>query len=108
MNLMSQFCNLLPIRRGKVVFFSFTESYADAPRAIAEEMQRRGKKANCVWVGSKAHKPNGLPEHLSMAHGKHRMCYELSTAHVIVSNTRLGKYWETGFRKKAGQMYIQT
>lgn len=108
MNLMSQFCNLLPIRRGKVVFFSFTESYADAPRAIAEEMQRCRRKVNCVWVGSKAHKPNGLPENLCMAHGKHRMCYELSTAHVIVSNTRLGKYWETGFRKKAGQMYIQT
>ena len=35
------------------------------------------------------------------------MWRELSTAHVIISDGRLDKYWEKGHVKKPGQIYIQ-
>lgn len=108
MGLLSLICNLLPIRGGKVVFYSFTESYADNPRAIAEELLRRGWDGELVWTAKKARGPLRLPHGIRAAVGRCCMRYELSTAQVIVSNTRLPRYWTKGFRKKAGQLYIQT
>ncbi len=108
MSLMSYICNLLPIQAGKLVFYSFTESYADNPRAIAEELLRRGWNGELVWATKEARRPLRLPRGVRAAVGRCRMRYELSTAQAIVSNTRLPRYWMEGFRKKAGQLYIQT
>lgn len=108
MSLMSLLCNLLPVRRGKVVFYSFTENYADNPRAVADELLRRGWDGELVWTAREARRPLRLPRGVHAAVGRCRMRYELSTAQVIVSNTRLPRYWTKGFRKKAGQLYIQT
>ena len=108
MSVLSCICNLLPVRKGKIVFYSFTESYADNPRAIAEELLRRGWNGELVWVAKEPRLPLKLPHGIRAAVGRYRMRYELSTAHVIVSNTRLPRYWTKGFRKKAGQLYIQT
>lgn len=108
MSLLSSLCNLLPIHDGKIVFYSFTESFADNPRAIAEELLRREWKGDLVWVAKDQHQPLELPQGIRAAVGRCRMRYELSTSQIIVSNTRLPRYWTKGFRKKAGQLYIQT
>lgn len=108
MSLLSSLCNLLPIHDGKIVFYSFTESFADNPRAIAKELLRREWKGDLVWVTKDQHQPLELPQGIRAAVGRCRMRYELSTSQIIVSNTRLPRYWTKGFRKKAGQLYIQT
>ena len=94
------------IEKGKVVFYSFSEGYSCNPRAICDEMLRRGSAARLVWVSEK--KGVNAPEGVSVVSGKRAMRRALSTAHVIVSNSRLGHYWACGYQKKPGQVYIQT
>lgn len=104
MSLLSYILNRLPVRRGKVVFYSFTDSYADQPRYIAEELLRRQLPCEPVWLTLKhrAHTP------FRTVCGRMRAWKELATAQVIVSNSRLGKYFHKGCVKKPGQVYIQT
>ncbi|MEV5795754.1 bifunctional glycosyltransferase family 2 protein/CDP-glycerol:glycerophosphate glycerophosphotransferase [Streptomyces sp. NPDC052192] len=52
----------LPIRKGLVVFESHLgRQYSDSPRAIYEEMRRRGLPFEAVWSHSAA-QPTGFPE----------------------------------------------
>lgn len=104
MSLLSFILNRLPVRRGKVVFYSFTDSFADQPRYIAEELMRRNLHWEPVWVAIK----HGAAAPFRTVCGRLKAWRELATAQVIVSNSRLGKYFAKGCVKKAGQVYIQT
>ncbi len=108
MHLMSLLCNSLRVKAGKIVFHSYTRNFADNPRSIAEELLRRGRGYDYVWVATSTHTPLKLPQGIRSAVGHYAMRYELSTAQVIVSDARLTKYWSEGFCKKPGQLYIQT
>lgn len=96
-------CNLLPVQKNKVVLYSAAERYGDNMRYIAEELQRCGG-CRVVWVSEekKLHTPAGIRN----VCGRYAMRQELSTAHVIVADDRLIKYWSKGFVKKPGQVYI--
>lgn len=99
-------CNLLPISRRKVVFFTYTDSYGNDPRYVADSMREAAKDLDILWLSEKrkAITPTGIRS----IKGKFAMRYHLSTARVIVSNHRLGKYFSKGYKKKPGQFYLQT
>ncbi len=51
----------LPVRKGTVVFESHLgKQYSDSPRALYEELQRRGAPIHAIWSYAGA-KPNGFP-----------------------------------------------
>ncbi|MCW7940895.1 CDP-glycerol:glycerophosphate glycerophosphotransferase [Streptomyces hygroscopicus] len=53
---------LLPVRKGSVVFESHLgKQYSDSPRAIYEELRRRGLPITAVWSYA-GEKPEGFPE----------------------------------------------
>ena len=87
---------------GKAVFASFEKSYSDSPRAIAEELARRGAPIRRQWL---------LPEGAPAPDGTERIVpgteearRALSEADYIVSNT----YLLQRFEKKPGAVYLQT
>ncbi len=104
MSLNALYCNLLSVRQNKVVLYASTERYGDNMRYVAEELLRRGE-CKVVWVSEK--KKVCTPKGIRSVCGRYAMRRELSTAHVIISDARLDKYWEKGFVKKPGQVYIQ-
>lgn len=106
MGVISHLFNSLPIKREKIVLYSFTESYADQPKYIAEELQRRNLPLELVWVSE--HKPVRTPRGIRSVCGKYLSRFHLATARVIIANNRLNFYWPKGYRKKPGQIYIQT
>ena len=98
--------NLLPIHRDKVVFYTFSETYADHPKYIAEELQRRKLPLKLVWISE--HKRVSTPRGIRSVCGKYLSRYHLATARVIIANHRLNFYWPKGYIKKPGQTYLQT
>ena len=98
--------NRRAIEQDKVVFYSFSQGYSCNPRAICDELLKRGGNRQLVWVAEKG--KVRAPEGVRVVRGKAAMRRELSSARVIVSNSRLGNYWDNGYRKKPGQTYIQT
>ena len=106
MGIMSHLFNALPIQREKIVLYSFTETYADQPKYIAEELLRRQLPVRLVWVSE--HKRVDTPRGIHSACGKYAARYHLATAGLIISNHRLHFYWPKGYRKKRGQFYLQT
>lgn len=96
-------CNLLPPCQNKVVLYATTERYGDNMRYVAEELLRRGG-CEVVWVSERQKVPT--PKAIRDVCGRLAMRRELATAHVIVSDARLSKYWLKGYVKKSGQVYI--
>lgn len=88
------------------MFYSFTDSYADQPKYIAQEIIRRGLPYELVWVSLK--KKVVAPAEIRTVCGRAKAWRELSTSQLIISNSRLGKYFKHGYAKKPGQFYIQT
>jgi CDP-glycerol glycerophosphotransferase len=86
-----------------VLFQSFKGRYSDSPRAISEELSRRGESFQHVWVSSEASVE--LPTDVTIVkHGSWRHLYFLSKArYIVASNTLPG-----GFRKNSGTTYLQT
>lgn len=103
LNFYSLFCNLLPIQQNKVVLYAAMNRYGDNMRYLAEELLRQ-KRCEIVWVSEK--KKISLPKGIRSICGRYAMRRELATAHVIVTDGRLSKYWRKGFIKKPGQIYI--
>ena len=84
------------------VFASFEKSYSDSPRAIDEELRRRGAPIRRRWLlpeGAPA--PDGLER---IEPGTEEARQALSEADYIVSNT----YLLQRFEKKPGAVYLQT
>ena len=103
LNLYTLFCNLLPVRQNKVVLYAVAERYGDNMRYVAEELLRRNK-SEIVWVSPKNKVPT--PNGIRSVCGTIAMQRELATAHVIVTDGRLTKFWAKGLIKKPDQVYI--
>ncbi len=97
--------NLLPIKKGKIVFKNFSKGYGCNPKYIAEEILRQNLSYEVVFVSKKN---NGFPNKIKVVTSKIGEYYALSTANVIVANSRIGNYFLKGFKKKKKQLYIQT
>lgn len=88
------------------MFYSFTDSFAEQPKYIAQELLRRGCACELVWLTRKG--AHTLPAGVRAVRSRLRMAYELATARVIISDARMGKFFDKGYRKKKGQVYFQT
>lgn len=98
------FCGLLPVKQNKIVASSFYgKGYSDNPKAIFEELRKRGEDLDLVWV-TKPGQEDSLPEGVRpVKYGSLRRIYELSTAKVWIDNCRKG-----AMKKRKGQYYLQT
>lgn len=97
-------CGLLPIKKNKIVASSFYgKGYSDNPKAIFEELRRRGEDLDLVWV-TKPGQEDSLPDGVRpVRYGSLRRIYELCTAKVWIDNCRKG-----AMKKRKGQFYLQT
>src|SRR5690349_18130800 len=87
-----------------ILFESWNGAYADNPRAISEELMRRGAPYRHVWVlnGRTGDEP---PAEVSRVRpGSREYLEALGTARYIVANNTLPGY----FRKKPQTTYLQT
>ena len=95
----------LPINKKKIVFTTIegTTGYTCNPKYIAEEMLRRGKGWELVWLVNDTSKkfPDGIKKAENTLENR---AYHLSTAAIWIDNSR--KQLEV--RKRPGQIYIQT
>lgn len=96
---------VFPVKRNKIVFAAFEGDggFGCNPRYIAEELHRRNKNLEMIWL---THDINhGFPEYIRPVHDtKLNTAYHLSTAKVWVDNYRK----PFGTLKREGQIYIQT
>jgi CDP-glycerol glycerophosphotransferase len=86
-----------------VLFQAWHGVYADNPRGIAEELQRRDAPLRHVWAieGDGADVPDGAT---IVRPGSARYLEQLGRARYVVANNALPGY----FRKKPGVTYVQT
>ena len=105
MRLFTLICNLLPVQKNKVVFYSSSEKYAEGCKYLAEEFLRRNVVCELVWVSENQRVKT--PKGIRSVYGRYAMRYELSTANVIIADGRLNKYWAKGFIRKPDQPYFQ-
>lgn len=89
----------------KIVWSSFSGRYSDNPRAVYEELVRRGRDdLRHVWLSHSAH-ADGFPVGLrTVPYGTPECIAELESADVVVSNTHLEPEWT----KAPGSVYLQT
>ena len=104
MGIYSSICYHLPLFRRKIVFANFNgRGWGGAPKYIAQEIIRQRLHYDLVWLVNEPNLtfPPGIrPVSMFSRRGK----YELSTAKIIVNNTK----HKLPFKKKKGQYYIQT
>ncbi|WP_455353428.1 CDP-glycerol:glycerophosphate glycerophosphotransferase [Streptomyces sp. SYSU K217416] len=97
------FCRL-PVRRGTVVFESHMGGcYGDSPRAIHEEVRRRGLRLRCYWsyAGSRA----GFPTDARLVRRwSWRYLWALARAEFWIDN----QGFPPALGKRPGTTYIQT
>lgn len=106
-NVISLLFNLLEVKKGKIVFSNFNgRGYGCNPKYITEKLLGM-RNLDIVWLSNSNNNefPNGVRV---VKWGSVKALYEWSTANVIVNNVRMGKYFDKGFKKKEGQIYIQT
>ncbi len=96
---------MMPLKKNKIVFSSYCgRGYSDNPKAIAEELLRRGTGADMVWLVKDKREAATLPHGIRPCiYGSYRHILELSTARVWVDNCR--KYDKN---KRKNQFYLQT
>lgn len=99
------YCNLLHVCKEKVVFYAVAERYGDNMRYIAEKLLH-SSECKVVWVSEKQRV--NTPQGIKSVKGRYALCKELATAHVIVTDGRLSKFWGKGFVKKPGQIVIES
>lgn len=100
-----KFSSWLPKQSKKAVFQSFNgRGYSDSPKAIAEELLRRGGW-KLYWVVKNPEESRSLPKGVQpVAMGSLAETFHLHTAGVWVDNCRKwGHLW-----KRPGQCYVQT
>lgn len=96
---------LLPKRRNKVVLQSFYgRGFSDSPKAIAQELLRRGGH-RLYWVVKSMEEAESLPEEITpILLDSVKSIYHLCTAGVWVDNSRKWSFT----KKSRGQYYVQT
>jgi CDP-glycerol glycerophosphotransferase len=85
------------------LFESWHGSYSDNPRAIAEELRRRGARVRQVWV-LRDDAPERPPDVETVAPGSRRHLEYMGAARWVVTNSNLPGY----FHKKRRATYLQT
>ncbi|MGP3634952.1 CDP-glycerol glycerophosphotransferase family protein [Streptomyces sp. 24-1644] len=94
----------LPVRKGSVVFESHMgKCYGDSPRAIHEEVRRRGLRLHCVW--SYQSSPKGFPADARLVRRwSWQYLWALARAEYWVDN----QGFPQNLRKRPGTTYLQT
>ena len=102
--LLAFLCYPFKIKKNKVVFRNFGgKGYSDNPKYIADEIIRRGYKYDMVWLVNEFY--DEIPSSIRQVKNATLKCaYEMSTAKVIIINTKDAL---TCFKKK-NQYLIQT
>ncbi|MBQ8550755.1 MAG: CDP-glycerol glycerophosphotransferase family protein [Clostridia bacterium] len=97
--------SLFPVKKNRVVFSSYYgRGYSDSPKAIAEEMIKRGTDAELIWLCKNEREAATLPPEIKPCpHDSIKRIHALATARVWVDNSR--KYER--LRKKKSQKYLQ-
>lgn len=100
----------LPVKKNKILFLSHLgKSYSCNPKYLCEYLAEQHKRVfDLVWVYTEnAGVPKDLPKEVRVVkHYSYKYLYEISTAHYVVSNTRISDWFR--FNKRKGQIYIQT
>lgn len=100
----------LPVKKNKILFLSHLgKSYSCNPKYLCEYLARQYKQTfDLVWVYTEnAEKPKDVPKGVRLVkHYSLKYLYEISTAHYVVSNTRISDWFR--FNKRKGQIYLQT
>lgn len=105
LTLIIRFFDLLPLKKNKIIFSSFSaRNFTDNPKYIAEEILKRNIDVDCVFVLD--HEPvDTLPSGIRIVrYNTLRYLYELATAKFWIDNTRKQDF----VVKRKGQIYIQT
>lgn len=108
-SLVFYFCRILPIKKNKIVFWTFEGSrgFCCNPRYIAEEILKRNQnrhiKWKLIWLVDDMSQdfPDGI---MKIKNTLWNRVYQLSTAGYWVGNSRTFY----GTKKRKGQVYIQT
>lgn len=98
-------CRIFPIHKKKIAFCCIegTTGYTCNPKYIAQELIRRNKGYELVWLVNDMSKQ--FPKEIKAVHNTlWNRAYHLTTARFWIDNSR--KQLET--RKRKGQVYIQT
>ena len=98
------FLRLVPVKKNKIIFNNFCgKGYGDNPKYIADEILKREKKCDLVWMVNDIEEsmPNGIRTVLA---NSRRGRYELATSKIIICNVKHALV----FNKKKSQYYIQT
>lgn len=102
--LLNIFYRITPVKKNKIIFNNFCgRGYGDNPKFIAEELLRRSKDYDLVWMVDNPDDvfPKGIRTVLV---NSKRAYYELATSKIIVCNVKHA----LTFKKKKKQFYIQT
>lgn len=87
-----------------IVYVSFRGHFSDSPRALYEELVRRGVDATHTWL-SAPHTQDTFPAGVStVPFGSPECIAALETADVVISNDHIPLDWE----KRPGTTYLQT
>lgn len=96
--------SFLPIKRNKILFFSYYgNQYGCNPKYISQYLVKKNLDYEIIWAFTKPEKYNisGIKK---VKYYSFRFFYELCTSKVIITNYRM----ITLFKKRKGQLYIQT
>ncbi len=108
-----KFCEQIPIEENKIVFDNFNGgSYGCNPKYIAEELLRRNKNYDIVWLVRSVKKEtenNNFPQGIRLVgYGTKQGLKELASAKLWVDNQRKNYFIKKGLTKKQRQFFIQT
>lgn len=104
-NMLYHLLRIFPVKKNKVVFTAFEGDggYCCNPRYIAEELLKRKKNYEIVWLVNNMNRQ--FPEGIRKVENTFlNRVYHLTTAKVWVDNSRK----EYGTAKRKNQLYIQT
>ena len=98
------FLRLVPVKKNKIIFNNFCgKGYGDNPKYIADEILKREKKYDLVWMVNDINEPMPKGIRVVLANSR-RGRYELATSKIIVCDVKHALV----FKKKKSQYYIQT
>ena len=108
-----KFCEEMPIDNNKIVIDNFNGgSYGCNPKYITEELIRRNKKYDIVWLVKSVKKETEkgyFPKEIRLVgYGTKQALKELASAKLWIDNQRKNYFIKKGLAKKEGQYFIQT
>ncbi len=93
----------------KIAFMPYQGRYECNPKWICEELIKRNKKFNLVWIAKEKgfNEKEQFPKELKIVKFPSKECYEeISSAKIVVMNAMELNYLK--YKKKKDQFYIQT